>query len=217
MSERPATGEDSQRSAPLGRRKAATATLLAGLVAGMVALSFAAVPLYRVFCQVTGFGGTTQRAAAAPGAVSDRVVTVRFDADVDPGLPWRFAPEQREITLRVGEQATAFYKATNLGGEPMIGSASFNVTPLKVGRYFDKIQCFCFSEQRLAPGASEDMPVTFFVSPELLKDRNLDDIGTITLSYTFYRNKDAEARERAKASAARPAVTAEAGAVDQSE
>lgn len=180
----------------LRRRKAATAAVLLGVVAGMVGLSFAAVPLYRLFCQVTGYGGTTQRAEAAPKAVGGRVITVRFNADVDPGLPWRFEPEQTAIKVKVGEEATAFYKATNLTKETMIGSAVFNVTPLKAGIYFDKVQCFCFTEQRLAPGQSEDMPVTFFVNPDIVKDRNLDDVDTITLSYTFYRNKDADAREK---------------------
>lgn len=184
-------------SGRLSQRKAATALLLVAVVAGMVGLSFAAVPLYRIFCQVTGYGGTTQRAAIAPGAVSGRVITVRFDAEVNPDLPWRFEPEQDSISVKVGEQATAFYRATNLSKDSVIGQAVFNVTPLKVGLYFDKIQCFCFTEQRLGPGESEDMPVTFFVSPEIVKDRNLDDVGTITLSYTFYRNKEAETAERA--------------------
>ena len=179
-------------------RKAATAALLLGVTAGMVGLSFAAVPLYRMFCQVTGFGGTTQRAATAPGAVAGRLITVRFDAEVDPSLPWRFEPEQSSIAVRVGESATAFYKATNLSQESVIGQAVFNVTPLKAGLYFDKIQCFCFTQQRLAPGESEDMPVTFFVDPDILKDRNLDDVGTITLSYTFYRDKEAEAAAKAE-------------------
>lgn len=180
----------------LGRRKAATAAVLLGIVAGMVGLSFAAVPLYRLFCQVTGYGGTTQRAEAAPKAVGKRVITVRFNGDVDPGLPWRFEPEQTAIKVKVGEQAVALYKATNLAKATMIGSAVFNVTPLKAGLYFDKVQCFCFTEQRLEPGRSEDMPVTFFVNPDIVKDRNLDDVDTITLSYTFYRNKEAEAREK---------------------
>jgi cytochrome c oxidase assembly protein subunit 11 len=180
-------------------RKAGTATLLLGVIAGMVGLSFAAVPLYRLFCQVTGYGGTTQRAAAAPGAVPGRLITVRFDAEVNPDLPWKFEPEQGSIAVKVGEPATAFYKATNLSQESVIGQAVFNVTPLKAGLYFDKIQCFCFTEQRLAPGESEDMPVTFFVDPDILKDRNLDDVATITLSYTFYRNQEAEAAARAEA------------------
>jgi cytochrome c oxidase assembly protein subunit 11 len=179
-------------------RERVTAALLAGLVAGMVGLSFAAVPLYRIFCQATGFEGTTQRAAAAPRVPGTRVVTVRFNADVDPGLPWRFEPEQTAIEVKVGEQATAYFRAQNLTQEPIIGSAVYNVTPLKTGAYFDKVQCFCFTEQRLEPGQVQDMPVTFFVDPDIVKDRELDDVNTVTLSYTFYRNKDAEARERAR-------------------
>ncbi|MFI4987211.1 MAG: cytochrome c oxidase assembly protein [Alphaproteobacteria bacterium] len=188
-------------SAPLARRKAVTALLLAGLVAAMIGLSFAAVPLYRVFCQATGYGGTTQRAETAPGEASERVVTVRFDASVNPDLPWRFEPASGPMTVKVGEEATAFFRATNLAHEAVIGQAVFNVTPLKAGLYFDKVQCFCFSEQRLAAGESADMAVTFFVSPDILQDRNLDDVSTITLSYTFYRNRDAEKAESAAAAA----------------
>jgi cytochrome c oxidase assembly protein subunit 11 len=191
----------------LQSRKAVTATVLAVLVAGMIGLSFAAVPLYRIFCQVTGYGGTVQRAEAAPGAVAGRVMTVRFNADTDPGIPWRFEPKQIEVKVRVGEPTLAYYRATNLAQETVIGQAVFNVTPLKAGVYFDKIQCFCFTQQRLEPGQSQDMPVTFFVNPDILKDRNLDDVNTITLSYTFYRNKEAEAAEKLSARSARtPAV-----------
>jgi len=181
----------------LKHRKVVTAAVLVGVVAVMVGLSFAAVPLYRIFCQVTGYGGTTQRAEVAPGAVGDRIITVRFNADVDPNLPWRFEPEQSAVTVKVGEQKLAYFKATNLSNEPIVGQAVFNVTPLKAGLYFDKVQCFCFSEQRLEPGQSEDMPVAFFVDPDIVKNRNLDDVQTITLSYTFFRDKDAEAREKA--------------------
>lgn len=187
----------------LRRRKLGTAAVLGALVAAMVGLSFAAVPLYRIFCQATGFEGTTQRAAAAPVLVSSRVITVRFNADTDPGLPWRFAPKQTAITVKVGEQAMAFYHARNNSRETVVGQAVYNVTPLKAGLYFDKVQCFCFSAQRLGPGESVDMPVVFFVNPDMLADRNMDDVDTITLSYTFYRDKDAEALG---AAAAAPAV-----------
>jgi cytochrome c oxidase assembly protein subunit 11 len=179
------------------RRKAATATILAGVVAGMVGLSFAAVPLYRMFCQVTGYGGTTQRAETAPGAIGERVITVRFNADVDPNLPWQFEPEQTAVSVRVGEQGLAFFKATNLSKQAIVGQALFNVTPLKAGLYFDKVQCFCFSAQRLEPGQTAELPVTFFVDPGIVKDRNLDDVQTITLSYTFFRDKDAEEHDKA--------------------
>jgi cytochrome c oxidase assembly protein subunit 11 len=170
----------------LGRRNRFTAFAAAGVVAGMVGLSYAAVPLYELFCQVTGFGGTTQRADAAPQQVLDRDVTVRLDADVGHGLSWKFQPLQRDVTLKVGEEALAFYRATNLSDKAVVGMATFNVTPDKAGQYFNKIACFCFTEQRLEPGQSIDMPVTFFVDPRIAEDRNLDDVANITLSYTFF-------------------------------
>ncbi len=169
------------------RRNARTGVVLAGIVAGMVGLSFASVPLYRLFCQVTGYGGTTQIAAAAPGAVTERVIKVRFNADIAPGLPWSFKPVQREIALKVGESGLAYYRARNLAAEAVTGTSTFNVTPLKAGRYFSKVQCFCFDEQRLEAGQELDMAVSFFVDPEILSDRNLDEVKTITLSYTFFR------------------------------
>ncbi len=190
------------------RRNARTGVVLAGIVAGMVGLSFASVPLYRLFCQVTGYGGTTQIAAAAPGAVSERVIKVRFNADTAPGLPWSFKPVQREIALKVGESGLAYYRARNLAAEAVTGTSTFNVTPLKAGRYFSKVQCFCFDEQRLEAGQELDMAVSFFVDPEILSDRNLDEVKTITLSYTFFRAPgDAETgaeQANADASAAPP-------------
>lgn len=167
--------------------------VLLGVVAVMVGLVSASVPLYRLFCQVTGYGGTTQRAEAAPDVVSDRVMTVRFNADVNGDLPWSFYPEQREVTLPIGETALAFYRAENRSGKAVTGTATFNVTPLKAGQYFNKIECFCFTEQTLQPGQSVDMPVSFFVDPAILDDPNLDEVHTITLSYTFFRSADAEA------------------------
>jgi cytochrome c oxidase assembly protein subunit 11 len=167
--------------------------MLLGIVAVMVGLVSASVPLYRLFCQVTGYGGTTQRAEAAPDVVSDRMMTVRFNADVNGGLPWSFYPEQREVTLPIGEPALAFYRAENRSGKTITGTATFNVTPLKAGQYFNKIECFCFTEQTLQPGQSVDMPVSFFVDPAILDDPNLDEVHTITLSYTFFRSADAEA------------------------
>ena len=158
-----------------------------GLVTGMVGLSFAAVPLYNLFCRVTGYAGTTRVAARPSGAVVDRVFRIRFDASINSALPWRFKPVQRELKLKAGESAVAFFRARNLGAETVTGTATYNVTPLKVGRYFNKIDCFCFTEQRLEAGQSADMPVTFFVDPDIVNDSNLDDVTTITLSYTFYR------------------------------
>ena len=174
------------------KRNAPVALLLCGLVAGMVGLSFAAVPLYRLFCQVTGFGGTTQVADEAPAAASERLVTIRFNADVNPELPWRFQPEQREVTVKVGESALVFYKARNLSQRPVTGTATFNVTPLKAGPYFAKVECFCFQEQLLAPGEEIEMGVSFFVDPAILEDRNLEEVKTITLSYTFFRALEEE-------------------------
>lgn len=171
-------------------RKGVVALALAGLVAGMVGLSFAAVPLYRMFCQATGYGGVTQRADAAPTDILDRTVIVRFDANVDPKLPWKFVPEQRSVEIRIGESGLAFFKATNLSDKPVTGTAGFNVAPQSAGLYFNKIQCFCFTEQKLAPGQSIDMPVTFFVDPKFAEDESTKNIPEITLSYTFYRNDD---------------------------
>ena len=185
-------------------RNARTGLALSAVVIGMVALAFASAPLYRLFCQVTGFGGTPQRieAEAVPTeALSDRIVTIRFNADVNSGLPWSFQPVQPLLTLRVGERALAFYRATNHSDRPVTGTATFNVTPDKAGSYFDKIQCFCFTEQTLAPGQTVDMPVTFYVDPAILTDTGLDDVDTITLSYTFFRAADDAARSEAAVSA----------------
>lgn len=166
------------------------ALVLTGAVVGMVGLSFAAVPLYRVFCQVTGFGGTPQIAESASEQVLQRKVTVRFNADTDRNLPWRFKPVQRSVELHVGEQGLAHYEARNNGKTAIVGTATFNVTPLKAGQYFNKIACFCFTEQRLEPGETVDMPVTFFVDPRLNDDPSMADVTTITLSYTFYRSDE---------------------------
>jgi cytochrome c oxidase assembly protein subunit 11 len=164
-----------------------TALMLGGVVVGMGGAAYAAVPAYRLFCQVTGFGGTTQRAHSVPAVASDRTIKVQFDANTDPALPWRFRPKQREVALKVGEEGLAFYEAENLSDGPVMGQAGFNVSPAKAGRYFSKIQCFCFNEQILAAGQRANMPVTFFVDPEMLDDPNMDDVTTITLSYTFFR------------------------------
>lgn len=176
------------------RRNNRLALALGLVVCGMVGMAFAAVPLYRVFCQVTGYGGTTQVAEAAPAQALERTVTVRFEGFVDKELPWRFAPEQREVTLRIGEPGLVFFKARNLAARPTAGVATFNVTPLKVGQYFSKVQCFCFTEQTLQPGEEVDMGVSFFVDPALVEDANAEEVRTITLSYTFFA--DAEALER---------------------
>jgi len=172
--------------APQLVRRRGTAIACVALVAGMVAMSFAAVPLYRLFCQVTGFGGTTQRAEAVAGPVLDRVMAVRFDANVGAGLPWDFRPVDRQVELKVGEQGQAVYRATNRSDRPTTGTATFNVSPPLAGAYFVKIECFCFTEQTLAPGQSVDMPVVFYVDPAIAEDSDVKNLATITLSYTFY-------------------------------
>ena len=172
------------REVPARKNRRVMAVLL-GVVALMVGGSYAAVPLYRIFCQVTGFGGTTNVAEGPSGTVSERVMHIRFDATVN-GLPWAFQPAQREIRTHVGQNTLAYYTAENHSAVPVTGTATFNVTPLKAGQYFSKIECFCFTEQRLEPGQSVEMPVLFFVDPAIEKDRNMDDVTTITLSYTFY-------------------------------
>ncbi len=179
-----------------GRRRlpsaVTTAVLCAAVVAGMVGLSFAAVPLYRIFCQATGFGGTTQRAEKPADRVLDRKVTVRFDANVGNGLGWRFRPVTREVTLRVGETGEAHFSAENIMDAQATGTASFNVTPEQAGVYFTKIACFCFTDQTLKAGEKTDMPVIFYVDPKIAEDRSLDYIDTITLSYTFFPAADAK-------------------------
>jgi cytochrome c oxidase assembly protein subunit 11 len=163
-----------------------TAAICAVFVAGMVGMSFAAVPFYSVFCQVTGYGGTTRQATEAPAASLDRMVTVRFDANVANGLGWSFRPIQRSVKVRLGDVAQVAFRAENRGSMRTTGSAVFNVTPVDVGAYFNKIACFCFTEQTLEPGESVDMPVIFFVDPTFVENADLDTTTTITLSYTFY-------------------------------
>ena len=174
----------------VNRRNQTTALVCAAVVVGMVGASFAAVPLYRLFCQVTGYSGTTQISTAAPGAVSDRVINVRFNADVDPALPWDFQTPRGQVSIRVGEEKLVFYRATNQSDETVVATTVFNVTPFKAGFYFSKVQCFCFEEQVLKPGETVEMGVSFYVDPDILEDRNLDDIKTITLSYTLFRAAD---------------------------
>ena len=169
------------------RRNGTTVALLAAVVCGMVGLSFASVPLYRLFCQATGFGGTTQRAAAAPDAIVGALVTVRFDAQTAPDLGWEFRPLESAVRLHPGEQREVLFRATNRMAETVTGTATFNVTPTKTGIYFDKLQCFCFNAQYLAPGESKDMGVVFFVDPDMLKDPDTSDVHTITLSYSMFK------------------------------
>lgn len=160
-------------------------------VAAMVGASFAAVPLYDLFCRVTGFGGTPRFASAAPAAPIERRMKIRFDANVAPGLPWQFAPEAHEVEVKVGESKLVLYAAANSAKSTTIGTASYNVSPPTAGAYFMKMQCFCFTEQTLASGEKMDMPVAFFVDPEIDKDPELKGLTTITLSYTFFPVKKA--------------------------
>lgn len=176
----------------LSRNNTVVVSCLA-LVIGMGGLAYAAVPLYDLFCRVTGYGGTPQRADAAPNVVSERTVTVRFDTNIDRALPWSFQPEQRSVQVKVGENRLVFFRAVNNSDHAVVGRATFNVVPDRAGRYFSKIQCFCFTEQKLDPGQSVEMPVSFFIAPEILTDRGAAQIHEITLSYTFYPAANREA------------------------
>lgn len=190
---------------PPEQRNRRLALACSAVVAGMVGLTFASAPLYDLFCRVTGFAGTPMRADAAPGAPAGQAtVAVRFNADIAPGLPWRFQPVQREVRVPPGEETLVFYRATNTSDRPVVGQASFNVTPEKAGQYFSKIACFCFEEQTLAPGQSVDMPVSFYVDPALLTDPKTRDVTTITLSYTFFRKPEDATRVSDRGAAARP-------------
>jgi cytochrome c oxidase assembly protein subunit 11 len=181
-----------------GDKNARLAWTLAATVGGMLALAYAASPLYDMFCRATGFGGTPQVAQeGAQGAgrpILSRTVNVRFDANVDANLPWRFTPLEREVKVKLGEERLVHYRVTNLSQRPIVGTSAYNVTPETAGAWFNKLQCFCFTEQLLLPGQSMDMPVVFFVDPEMDKDRRYDNIRTVTLSYTFFEAKT----ERAK-------------------
>jgi len=170
------------------RRNRRTLVAMAGIGLAMLALGFASVPLYRIFCQTTGFGGTTQRAAADVKLtpVAGRTMSIRFDSNVQPGMPWEFRPEHRTDTVTVAARDMAIFIAKNLSDKPVTGTASFNVTPTQAGAYFTKIQCFCFTQQTLQPGEEVRMPVIYYVDPKILQDPDNKDTQQITLSYTFY-------------------------------
>jgi cytochrome c oxidase assembly protein subunit 11 len=173
---------------PSQRRNLNLLMVLVGVVAGMTGLAYASVPLYRLFCEVTGFDGTPQRASAAPTEISDRTIRVTFTADVAAGLGWKFRPLQHNLQLKVGENKLAFYVAENLESKPVTGRATFNVSPEVFGPYFSKIECFCFTEQTLQPGERVEMPVSFFIDPAVLDDPALKKLNDVTLSYTFFRS-----------------------------
>jgi cytochrome c oxidase assembly protein subunit 11 len=186
------------------RARKVTALQLLGVVVLMGSLSFAAVPFYDWFCRVTGYGGTTTTAAAPSERVLEHTIKVRFDASVDRDMPWTFRPMQREIEVRLGETALVFYEAVNPTDRPVAGTASFNVAPYSAGSYFAKIACFCFEMQVLQPGERVEMPVTFYVDPEILQDREAKGLHTITLSYTFHLT---DLPEEQAAALALPAAT----------
>ncbi|MAS06755.1 MAG: cytochrome c oxidase assembly protein [Ahrensia sp.] len=168
------------------RRNGLIAAIGLGIVFGMVGMAYASVPLYRIFCQVTGYGGTTQRAQSAGIQVLDQTIKVRFDANVSPGVNWDFRPNQRQVELRIGETMQVGYTAHNNSSRDVTGTATFNVTPQSAGAYFNKVECFCFTEQTLQPGETADMPIVFFIDPDIVKSEELKDIDTLTLSYTFF-------------------------------
>ncbi|EIM72881.1 cytochrome C oxidase assembly protein [Nitratireductor aquibiodomus RA22] len=179
------SGEQGNQNSTAGNRNRNAAILCVAVVSGMVGMAYAAVPLYQLFCQVTGYGGTTQRVEQYSDTILDQTITVRFDANTN-GVPWEFQPKQREVTLRLGETTQISYVSRNLSNEPTSGTATFNVSPARAGAYFNKVECFCFTEQELQPGQSYDMPVVFFVDPEIVKVPELKNLKTITLSYTFF-------------------------------
>jgi len=179
-----------QSAQPLRPRDKIVAVSCGLFVAAMVGAAYAAVPFYNWFCRVTGFNGTTQVATSAPGAVLDRTVTVRFDANVGPGLPWRFEPEQNSIQVRLGEVVTVNYRVINEAARTITASAAYNVTPLTTGAFFQKINCFCFTEQTLKAGEKREMAVVFYVDPAMAQDSDGAGVNTITLSYTFYPQRE---------------------------
>jgi len=174
------------RAAKQRRLNVIVAACCAAFFAGMVGMAYAAVPLYKLFCQVTGYGGTTQRVTQYSDTILDRTIHIRFDANTSGGLPWEFKPVEREITLRIGETTQIAYQAKNLSGAPAAGRATFNVTPDLAGAYFNKVECFCFTDTTLKPGETLDMPVVFYIDPEIVNVPELADLRTITLSYTFF-------------------------------
>lgn len=175
-----------EKQKKLNRSNRTVAIACVSFFVSMIGVSYAAVPLYTLFCQVTGYGGTTQRAEQYSDTILDKTIKVRFDANTSNGLPWDFKPVEREVTLRIGETMMVKYEAKNLFDEPTFGRASFNVAPGRAGAYFNKVECFCFTDTTLQPGESMEMPVVFFVDPEIVNDPDLKDVKTITLSYTFF-------------------------------
>jgi len=194
-----------QRDRPAALAVAVDDRRLAAMALGMLMLAYASPPLYRIFCAATGFGGTTRRAEVGGPTpkVQDRVITVRFNGDVDAKLPWKFTPVEKSVKVRLGENRLVAFRAQNLSQQPTRGTATYNVTPFGAGKYFNKIQCFCFEEQRLAPGQSANLPVSFFIDPAILDDPLVAKVSNITLSYTFFSYESAN-QSKLKASRAAP-------------
>ncbi len=195
----PRTSDRQAGATELARAHRRVGVRLSAIVVGMTALAFASVPLYRLFCQTTGYNGTTQRASVPSGEVLERQVTMRFDANTSKELGWTFEPVNRTEQIHVGETRLAFYRATNTSDKAVTGTAVFNVVPEGAGIYFNKIECFCFKEQTLKPGESVDMPVSFFIDPAFDRDPDLKNVGVVTLSYTFYPAGPASGRLAEKA------------------
>jgi len=186
------------------KRDVIVAAICGCVVALMVGASYAAVPFYTWFCQQTGFGGVTQVSEKAPDHVLGREIAVRFDSNVSPGLPWKFEPEQTEIEVRIGQVVTVFYSVTNQSARTTVGQAAYNVAPLTVGAYFQKINCFCFTEQTMAAGEKREMPVVFYVDPALVADSDNDGLSNITLSYTFYPVREPVSKPQAASEPDKP-------------
>src|SRR5690242_3823736 len=181
------TADNDNRKPTTLRRDVTVAAACGVVVALMIGAAYASVPFYNWFCRTTGFAGTTQVSERAPDHVLKRTVAIRFDSNVAPGLPWKFEPEKNKITVHIGEVATAHYKVTNMAAREITAQAGYNVSPPQVGAYFNKINCFCFTQQTMKPGETREMTVVFYVDPSIVKDGDLDALNTITLSYTFYR------------------------------
>ena len=172
------------------KKNSQTALNILAVVVGMFGLAYASVPLYNIFCKATGWGGTTQEAKIAPDKVIDRKIKVLFNTDVSPELDWQFKKLQDTVTVNVGENKLVFFEATNVGDKPIVGRAEYNVSPAKMGMYFVKLKCFCFQQQVINPGQKVTFPVSFFIDPEIMNDKNLNDVNEVTLSYTFFKYKD---------------------------
>lgn len=183
----------------LHKKNMRTGLIVLAVILGMGVMSFASVPLYRKFCQITGLGGQAQQVEGPTGEILDREITVRFNTDVNQNLPWEFKADQSAVKVKVGQEMLISFTATNLSKEPVAGTAMYNVTPDAAGKYFDKTQCFCFNYQMIAPGKTAHFPVVFFISPKIMKDRGADDVKTITLSYTFFKADSPELEQALEA------------------